>query len=1024
MADFNFTDERNLGKDYKGFFLVKIDDIPEEKAKGVFLRHRTTGLEVYHIIKDDKENLFSFVFRTPVENSKGIPHILEHSTLCGSERFPLKEPFTTLDNQSVKTFLNAFTSPDKTSYPAASLVKSDYFNLFDVYADAVFFPKLSLETFEQEGHRIELDENGKLSIQGVVYNEMKGVFSGFDSVVFSKIESSMYKNSQYAFDSGGDPLEIPNLTYEEFVNFHKTYYTPSNCLLFLYGDIPTSQQLDFLNEKYIQRLENKYGSFQPESGFDVESSLPYFSKKMEKAYKTEHLSESIVTEEIAPDNGENGSTVGIMWYLCSDNMVERIFLNELLIGNDSSPMSIKLKESGLGDDLANLCGNFNVNIEENLFGLGLSGVARKNKDKVYQLVMDSLKQIYDAGFEQKDIDSAVMSLDFMLHEIVRYSSPHSIALLNRVSAAWCYGKQMSKRLSPIAEFEEVKKQIAENPDYIKGLIKKYFIDNAVTNRVCITPSKKYFTQRNKKESELLKKLEKSVDKTALKKKLDKLHAYQQKVETEEELSCIPHLKISELPDDLNTPSIKVSSVNIPEPDDPQKTFDLPVLISNEETNGVVYFNVLYPIDNLEPEQFKDFPLLRSIIGELGWNGKDWKQCTAEVCSVLGDIIPMTVIGTSAQNKKSLEEIAKYPNKDIADRQWLKISAKFLTSKLDESLAIVEEMIPSMSFDDLEHFDTLVKEYKNILKTNFVGSEGSYLSLRASSDYSIPCAINELTLGITQFFHIEKYTKSKLPELLQKLKTMYFNILSQGAMIHVVADSDSLEKVLPMIPEFAKKIDAKPIKPLIIRSKDEYTSLIYKPEGYDDNCNLDVLKYNTNSGCSLMTFEASELYTKESAAEHLLANWLNGHQLWEKIRMTGGAYGGGCITNPVRKQCAMKTWRDPTPLKSLDVFAESLKEVMEITISQENMDRLIISAYGEEIDVDGPSVRGETALARYLYGRGPELKKLEINQLLSVTPEDVKKAAQRLYENMNAGCHKLICCDNSVEICGNIIKIPL
>ena len=249
---FNFTDSANIGKAYKDFVLISIDDLPDFKATGVYLRHKITGLEVYHILKDDKENLFAYAFRTLDKTSRGVAHIMEHSVLCGSEKYPLKEPFITLASTSLNTFLNALTYPDKTVYPGASVVKADYYNMMDVYGDAVFFPKLDHATFIQEGHRVEMDENGKLSIQGIVYNEMKGNYSSFQPIAFGDLISAMFPESYPAFESGGDPLHIPELTYEEFLDFHQKFYSPDNCILFLYGDIPTFEQLDFIDERFIR----------------------------------------------------------------------------------------------------------------------------------------------------------------------------------------------------------------------------------------------------------------------------------------------------------------------------------------------------------------------------------------------------------------------------------------------------------------------------------------------------------------------------------------------------------------------------------------------------------------------------------------------------------------------------------------------------------------------------------------------------------------------------------------------------
>ncbi len=246
------------GNVYKNFEVVDVFFVNDYHSNAVHLRHKQTGLEVVHLQNDDEENLFSFAFRTPNNEANGAAHILEHSVLCGSQKFPLKDPFVVLSNQSVKTYLNALTYPDRTVYPASSTVKADYFNLMRVYGDAVFFPRLDDEVFLQEAHRIEIDENGEPSIQGVVYNEMKGDYSSFESVVSSICDSSLLSGSVYEKDSGGDPLFIPSITVEKLRDFHSRWYKPDNCLVFLYGNIPTEEQLDFLQDEFLYRLEEKY----------------------------------------------------------------------------------------------------------------------------------------------------------------------------------------------------------------------------------------------------------------------------------------------------------------------------------------------------------------------------------------------------------------------------------------------------------------------------------------------------------------------------------------------------------------------------------------------------------------------------------------------------------------------------------------------------------------------------------------------------------------------------------------------
>lgn len=1003
-----FYEQYPEGSQYKDFAVVSVDQLKDFKAVGVYLRHKSTGLEVYHIINDDEENLFSLNFRTLAKNSYGAAHIMEHSVLCGSEKFPLKEPFTTLENQSVKSFLNAMTYPDKTSYPAASLIQSDYFNLMDVYADAVFFPKLSRHTFMQEGWRLEMDDKEKLSIQGVVYNEMKAKFSAFNQVAIDSMIDTMYPDSVYCYESGGDPLEIPNLTYENWLEFHKKFYSPSNCLLFLYGNIPTQLQLDFIAEKYIPRLEKAYPA--PVIS-DLYSKTPFISDEIKNLQKTACLEKSVSLKAFAPDNGATGSMVCRAWYTGSYD-IENTYLSEVLSGNDSSPISKILQESGLGDDLAPVCGNFGYVHNNNFMAWGLSGVKKGNEKKVFDLIQSAVEKVYKEGLSEDDINSAIMGIDFNLREVGRHFGPFSIVLMSKALAGWTNGLEPKAHLSPISDFEIVKEKLASDPDYTKKLIKKYFIDSPVHADLVVEPSKKYFEERNAKEKALLSDFEKNTDREKLKIELAALHAYQAKEESPEELSCIPHLKLSQLTADINHIKTELSSVK-------SDDGDINLVLSDEATNGIVYVDVAFPIDNVAPEDFKYLPLMIDSLTDLGWNGKKWNLCTTQMACVMGDVGTRTIIGELPDSDYSRQTAASYKDKNIAGRSWVSISAKFLSHKTEESLKMLSEIISKMSFDDVKRMETILAENQLDRKSNFIHHGTHYLSLRGRAYYNKASAMSELFYGVSQYFWMNSYKKKDVASLLKKFKSLYEDILSQGCVIHVTSDSDSIKKVTSVLENFVKEAGLKSLKASKGYSLKDYIPFIYQSE--PENQQIEAMKIKTQTGFAAAFFPCSIWLTKEAAAEDILSTWLNGHQLWEKIRMTGGAYGGSCSPDSTDKIFSMMSWRDPTPVKSLDLFIESLQEVCEKKFTQEEVECCIISNYSDEIVPDSPSQRGVRGFNRFLFGTRPEMIQKRLEDTLKVTPEDVHQAALRLLENSKK-CRRLIICDKSTEFCGKVIQI--
>ena len=1015
---FDFTSPENIGKSYRDFVLISIDDIPDFKATGIYLRHKVTGLEVYHIIKDDKENLFAYAFRTLDKTSRGVAHIMEHSVLCGSEKYPLKEPFITLASTSLNTFLNALTYPDKTVYPGASVVRADYFNMMDVYGDAVFFPKLDHATFIQEGHRVEMDENGKLSIQGVVYNEMKGNYSSFQPIAFSDLISAMFPNSYPAFDSGGDPLHIPELTYQEFLDFHQKFYSPNNCLLFLYGDIPTDQQLDFIDERFISRLVKKYDCREGGAicNIDTENKNPVIKQEIRDLLSLNYLQESCSLKTFAPETGSTGSFVSLNWYAGKADM-EKYFLCEVLCGNDSSPMARALKDSKLGDDVQfQSFGQF----REEFFSAGLWGVKKGNEEKVFKLVEKTINEIYEKGVSQEYIDSAVMGIDFALREVNRYWGPFSIQLMEKALKGWCNGESCASQLSPITSFEKVKAAIKADPDYTKKLIKKYFLEPEVKVRFVSEPSENYFTEREEAEKLMIEKLEQSVDKVQLKKDLDELHAYQQHIETSEETACIPTTKISELDRKIDIPETSLKFIKGADGS------DIPLFISQEDTNGIFYMDVLFPFDRLPAEYVQHIPFFTDVLTNLGWNGKGWDKCTAQSSCVMGDIWGRTLSGSVANVPQCLNEVEKYKDYNFCGRNWIGLICKALTERAEEALDMLAEIITKMDFDDKKHLETLMTELKAEKKNSIIPNGREYTQKRARAAWDENLAMNEIMWGVSQLHTVAGYKKSKAKKLLKMFAFMYKECIKAGGIIHVTADADSLSKLEPLLSDFAKKAEITKLLPGHHYTLEELSPYI---SDYDacTNGQTQLLEVAGQTGYAAAIIPSSAYLTKEAAAENIFASWLSNHTLWDKIRTTGGAYGASCWVDSISQQTIMTTYRDPTPEKSIEVYLQSLKELCSKPIPKEEVEKTIVSTYGNAIVPACPKDRGARSFEGMLYGNPQTFKQIRVDNILEVTEEDVEKACDRFYEAACKKCSKAVftnITEKSKKYSGNNIKIPL
>lgn len=1011
---FDFTDKNNIGKEYKDFVLISIDDLVDYKTKAIFLRHKHTGLEVYHILKDDKENLFSFNFRTIAKDSKGTAHIMEHSVLCGSEKYKLKEPFETLAATSINTFLNAMTSPNWTMYPGSSVVRSDYFNMLDVYADAVFFPLLDYETFIQEAHRLELNENDEFSIQGVVYNEMKGDFSSFNQVANGELIKGMYPDSFPAFCSGGEPCEIPKLTYQEFLDYHQTFYHPNNCLLFLYGNIPTSDQLDFLSERFMNRIEQKYGFSQCVE--NVNSKVPLINSKIRDLQKLNIHSESQTLTFSAPKTGSSGNTVCMNWYSGKTNM-EKFYLSELLGGSDESPLSLKLRESGLGEDIAPFTGNFG-RFEEEVFTYGLSGVKKGNEQKVFDLIEKSLKEIYENGFDEKQIESTINGIDFGLREENRYSGPYSLYICQKVINGWCIGLACDERLTPISSFEQIKKLVKFDKDYSKNLVKKYFLDKDVVIKMIVEPKDDYFEVMQKKENELINLLSKNVNKEELKIQLKKLHEYQEHIETPEELSCMPHTKLENLDTQLEKTETQIQFIK------GYENCDVPLFINKEETNGNFYMDILFPYDCLEPKYLKYISILREILVSMGWGNKNWVDCLTEGGAVFGGLYGM-LCETELSTSPFVQEIAKkYEQYHFCGRKMIGFTAKGLTSKINESLRILTDVILNASFTDKKRFDSLISELKSDKKSDFVNNGLNYIGRRTSCLINVLRGLGEIKDGITSLETLKEFTIENYDELLKTFEFIYKECLNSGGIIHITSDEESLKTILPLLSDFAKNTKIKSLVPSKNYSVEDLKPIIFQSEKSQGEFAKQMIQVDTQTNYAFAVHQTSGYMTKELASEEVLITWLKSHSLWDKIRLKGGAYGCGMWISNLEQLAIMYSFRDPTPHKTVQVYLDSLKEVSQMPIPKEEIEKTIVSWYGEEIIPETPQTKGFNAFLSVLNGTTQDFRQNCLNQVLQVTSEDVQNAAKRFYEFTTKMLKSGIFCNNSNVVYGNKIDFNL
>ena len=1007
------------GSEYNGFCVLNVFELKDYHSTAIYLRHKKTGLEVLHLVNDETENLFSFTFRTPNPEGNGAAHIMEHSVLCGSERYPLKDPFTQLSNQSVKTYLNAATYADKTVYPASSTVEADYFNLMSVYADAVFFPRLSPEIFAQEAHRLEIDGDGKTSIQGVVYNEMKGVYSSFESVAMDVPVRNLLKNSIYEEDSGGDPLKIPFLTYEEYRNFHKKWYRPENCFVFLYGNIPTEKQLDFLQKNFLTRLEEKNPDF--EWTDDIRNSI----LKTHLEYVTpKKLETELFVKTTGPSGEENEkkSTVYVTWDLGeskdAEQNMEKIFLTGVLLNHDGSPLQKALVESELGEDTApgmGLDGLFHT-----LFTVGLRGVKKNSAEKVKELVFATLNKIVENGIDKDDIDSTLMGLEISHREIERNNGPFAKSLMMAPINAWLYGNKIEDSFRLRSVLEKVRQKIQNKKGYLEELIEKFFLENK-NFAVCeIIPSKKYTTERTRQENALVKELVQKTSLEAIKKENAELHAFQSK---KDDTSCLPHLRpcdfIIEGKRISDSYSLKIKTL------EGKDNSSVDYFESGENTNGVTYVDVGFPADVLSSDKYKYLSLFAETVCDCGWGKLDWSEAAAETALYTGGITCSVLTSETPFTKNNADFRKKH---NFTARDWVVFKLKVIDEKLKEGLGLFADNINNVDFSDYKRLKDIAVETRNDFDSSVVPAGHQYAMLRSLRKPSRVSAVDEILNGLTQIFCLHELAEADPKNNSAVFNEILRQIKAGGGFIHVTAELETIEKNKELIAGFVKSIGLCALKSPKENSLEEFVKLT----------ELDGKKSLENSGDagdekivipSLVGFAGEAFKTiaygqKGNAILEICCHWLSNILLWEKVRTIGGAYGAFCDIDSTTGNVLFASYRDPTPQKTADVFENCLKEAALMDFSQDETEKAVMGTYSHFVVPKTPRARGNIELLRTLYAIDDDDRENKLLELLHCTPEELKKGFNELLEFSKKIKYRVIIGPENDDLSGEKIFLPL
>jgi len=928
-----------------GFELVRDEEIKELKSIARVYRHVKTGAELISVINDDENKAFCITFRTPPEDSTGVAHILEHAVLCGSRKYPLKEPFVELIKGSLNTFLNAFTGDSETYYPVASLNTQDFYNLVDVYLDAVFYPRIPREAFEQEGWHHELDDKDSAIVyRGVVFNEMKGAYASPDTVLYDQSSRALFPDHVYGVSSGGEPKHIPDLTYEYFKNFHQTFYHPSNAMIWFWGDDNPEERLRILNE-YLKDFEPR----------KIEATVPLAPHFTEPKRLTHNY--AIGSEEA----GEKGM-MAIGWVI-SDALDPEFdmaadILRHILAGTPAAPLRKALLDSGLVED----AGAGVSDIRQRSFRVSMKGIDPADTDKVEELVFSTLKKLAEEGIPSDAIEASLNTAEFNMRELNTGGFPRGLAVLFSSMSHWLYD---ADPIAPL-KFEEplaaVKAGIAKGR-YFEKIIQTALLDNPHRVTISFVPDPMLAQKEADAELERLKTFQASLGEPELEAIVEdtkRLQESQSTPDSEEALATLPRLKLSDLdPNAKRTPNIASGLIGCP------------TYYHDLFTNGIVYADIGFDLRGVSQELLPYLSLFSRSLLQLGTETEDFVTLTQRIGRKTGGIRADLLV---TSQRGSTDAIAK-----------LMLRTKSTPSQTTDLLAILQDIILTARLDNKERFRQMVLEEKVRLEAALVPSGSSFVARRLGSRFTESGWIGEQLGGVSYLFFIRELINqvdTDWPGVLATLETLRSQILTAGrAICNVTLDAANFAVLQPKLAEL--------IATLPQGTTDQHAwhpSWESRPEG------LTIPGQVNHVGKAGRLLDYG--YQPHGSAL-VISNYIRTSWLWQKVRMEGGAYGGFCGYDILSSVFSFGSYRDPNLMATLQNFDATANFLREANLSEAELTRTVIGTIGDLDSYQLPDAKGYSQFVRELVGETDELRQRRRDEVLGTTVNDFRQFAEVL-----------------------------
>ncbi len=961
-------------RDLETYKIIKEEELYGIQAKGYLLRHKKSQARILLIEKkDDNNKVFSIGFRTPPSDSTGVPHIMEHSVLCGSRNFPAKDPFVELVKGSLNTFLNAMTYPDKTVYPVASLNDKDFQNLMHVYMDAVLYPNIyeHEEIFRQEGWSYKLDfAEDRLAYNGVVYNEMKGAFSSPESVLDRVILNTLFPDTSYANESGGDPEAIPDLTYEQFLDFHRRYYHPSNSYIYLYGDMDMEEKLDWLDREYLSSFDAR----------EVDSKIRYqepFEEMKEKV-----IPYSITSEESEDDNTYLSYNKVIGTSLDKELYLAFQILDYALLSAPGAPLKKALTDAGIGKDIM---GSYDNGIYQPIFSVISKNANEEQKQEFTELIERVLSDIVKNGIDRKALEAGLNYHEFRYREADFGNYPKGLMYGLQMMDSWLYDEEKPFiHVEALETFEFLKSQVGTG--YFEELIRRYILENPHGAIVIVKPEK---GRTARMDAELDKELQEykaglSADEVEdLVRKTAALEEYQSEPEKEEDLERIPVLRREDISREIE-----------PIVNEEMELAGVPVIFHEIETNGIGYVHVLFDMSGVEEELLPYVGILQSALGIIDTKNYEYGELFNEINVHTGGI------GTSLELYNDVTNI-----REKAFKATFEIKGKALYGKLPVVFSMMSEILTASKLSDTKRLKEILAMVKSRLLMRFQSSGHTTAALRAMSYASPSAKLKDMTNGI-EFYrtvaHIEENfeeEKDRLTEILKNLAEQLFR--PENMMISYTASRKGLEGIEDHVEGLKKSLyHGKPAGGACILHCEK------KNEGFKT---ASKVQYVARTG-NFIDHGAS--YT---GALQILKVILSYDYLWQNIRVKGGAY--GCMSNFNRiGEGYFVSYRDPNLRRTVEVYEGVVDYLKNFTVSERDMTKYIIGTMSNIDQPMTPVTKGERSMHLYMNKVTADMIREERSQILDAAQDDIRALSRVAEAVLKADQFCVIGSEDKIEEC--------